>query len=148
MHVGDLRKSQIPPHIGHHPRVANLGAITSPKIQLLDFDEVVANHVRDALLFVSLAFFCSLSRSTVRKRVIPHFISNRDTFGVIWIPAPISPSSEAASRTVTCAPARQKAMAAARPPIPAPQSPMLTFFVLFRECQPCSYFFSSYKSRG
>jgi hypothetical protein len=40
-----------------------------------------------------------------------------------WIPAPISPNSEAASRTVTLAPARERAIAAARPPMPAPQRP-------------------------
>lgn len=41
-----------------------------------------------------------------------------------WMPATISLSSEAASRTVTSAPALRNAIAAARPPIPAPQRPI------------------------
>lgn len=51
---------------------------------------------------------------------MPQAMSRREALGRIWMPAPISPIAEAASRTVTECPAREIAMAAARPPRPAP----------------------------
>ena len=57
----------------------------------------------------------------------PHLIRKRETLGVIWMPAPISPNSAAASRTVTFALAQAIAMAAVRLPNPAPTSSMWSF---------------------
>jgi len=51
-------------------------------------------------------------------------------FGGIWIPAPTSFNFEAASRTITRCPFLTSAIAAPRPPRPAPQMMMLSDLVI------------------
>lgn len=55
-----------------------------------------------------------------RSGVMPQCWRMRDALGRIWIPAPTSAISGADSRTVMEWPAREREMAAPRPPRPAP----------------------------
>ena len=49
-----------------------------------------------------------------------------------------SPREEAASSTVTCAPARRRAIAAARPPMPAPTNPTwISFLAMLMTSRQC-----------
>lgn len=76
------------------------------------------------------AYWIGLQNPGFLTHETPHLSSSLETFGVICMPAPISPSSAAASSTVTVQPARASAMEQARPPIPAPTRPTLIVFFM------------------
>ena len=112
--------------------------IVPSHINLITSDQVIPNDIADAPSYEETCdirchlYTCAnLMNLPVRQVSIVLFREWHGGRSQVFeeISGHTSPSSGTAVSTVTSAPARVTAMEAARPPIPAPQSPTRSFFV-------------------
>lgn len=106
--------------------VADQCSVFAAHVELLKLHQVLANHLVHApSLKEDRDIWCHLDAGTDLKMVSGCIFQRIQ--GVGYLGMLTSPSCSADSRTVTCAPVLWMAMAAARPPMPAPTMPTRSF---------------------